>query len=106
MRRRQIMSIVLVWQDEGSEVVTGARHEESAPVNSTTYTPGSEHRLDTRGGHRLTVAGHLDTSHGRVATTVNRALAGASVHRWTEDALKAGPALCQPGPACPIRLWA
>ncbi|MDQ0945090.1 peptide-N4-asparagine amidase [Streptomyces sp. V1I1] len=85
---------VLVWQDEGSEVVTGAltRHEESAPVNSTTYTPGSEHRLDTRGEHRLTVAGHLDTSHGRVATTVNRALAGTSVHRWTEgenqDALK------------------
>ncbi|WP_328680617.1 peptide-N4-asparagine amidase A [Streptomyces sp. NBC_00322] len=85
---------VLVWQDEGSAVVTGAltRHEESTPVNSVTYTPGSEHRLDTEGAHRLTVGGHLDTSHGRVATTVSRTLANTSVHRWTEgenlDALK------------------
>ncbi|MFF3457676.1 peptide-N4-asparagine amidase [Streptomyces sp. NPDC002730] len=85
---------VLVWQDNGSDVVTGAltRHEESAPVNSVTYTPGSEHRLDTKGGHRLTVAGHLNTSHGRVATTVTRVLGNTSVHRWTEgenlDALK------------------
>lgn len=85
---------VLVWQDEASTVVTGAltRHEESAPVNSATYTPGSEHRLDTKGAHRLTVTGYLNTSHGRVTTTVSRALANASVHRWTEgenlDALK------------------
>ena len=85
---------VLVWQDEASTVVTGAltRHEESAPVNSVTYTPGSEHRLDTKGAHRLTVTGHLNTSHGRVTTTVSRALANTSVHRWTEgenlDALK------------------
>lgn len=85
---------VLVWQDAGSTVVTGAltRHEESAPVNSTTHTPGSPHRLDMKGAHRLTVAGHLNTSHGRVETTVSRALANSSVHRWTEgestDALK------------------
>ncbi|MEU4494119.1 peptide-N4-asparagine amidase [Streptomyces sp. NPDC023998] len=85
---------VLVWQDEASTVVTGAltRHEESAPVNSVTYTPGSEHRLDTKGAHRLTVTGYLNTSHGRVTTTVSRALANTSVHRWTEgenlDALK------------------
>ncbi|MEW2083530.1 peptide-N4-asparagine amidase [Streptomyces sp. NPDC005283] len=77
---------VLVWQDKGSAVVTGAltRHEEGAPVNSVTYTPGSEHRLDTEGGHRLTVAGHLNTSRGRVATTVTRVLGNTSVHRWTE----------------------
>ncbi|MFI1393860.1 peptide-N4-asparagine amidase [Streptomyces sp. NPDC020681] len=86
---------LLVWQDEASEVVTGAltRHEESKPVNSVTYTPGSEHRLDTMGSHRLTVSGHLDTSHGRVATRVSRAVANTSVHRWGDaenpDALKA-----------------
>ncbi|WP_443077147.1 peptide-N4-asparagine amidase [Streptomyces sp. SP18CS02] len=78
---------VLVWQDEGREAVTGAltRHEESAPRGSTRHTPGAVHRLDAEGSHRLTVAGHLDTSHGRVTTTVTRAVANSSVHRWTED---------------------
>ncbi|MET9433176.1 peptide-N4-asparagine amidase [Streptomyces sp. NPDC006551] len=78
---------VLLWQDEGSAVVTGSvdRHEESAPRNSSAYTPGSEHRLETDGGHRLTVAGHLDTSHGRVDTTVTRTVAHTSVHRWGEN---------------------
>ncbi|MFD5100626.1 peptide-N4-asparagine amidase [Streptomyces albidochromogenes] len=86
---------VLVWQDPGSEVVTGAltRHDNGVPANASTYTPGSEHRVDTRGGHRLTVSGHLNTSHGRVVTTVDRTLAHTSVHRWTDgenlDALKA-----------------
>ncbi|MFF0744775.1 peptide-N4-asparagine amidase [Streptomyces sp. NPDC004111] len=85
---------VLVWQDHGSRVVTGAltRHAEGVPVNSTRYTPGSEHRLDTRGGHRLSVTGHLNTSHGRVETRISRALTHTSVHRWTDgeslDALK------------------
>ncbi|MEU8888632.1 peptide-N4-asparagine amidase [Streptomyces sp. NPDC048442] len=85
---------VLVWQDHGSRVVTGAltRHAEGTPVNSTKYTPGSEHRLDTRGGHRLTVAGYVNTSRGRVDTRIARSLANTSVHRWTEgeklDALK------------------
>ncbi|MFC0849708.1 peptide-N4-asparagine amidase [Streptomyces noboritoensis] len=85
---------VLVWQDRGSEVVTGAltRHEESAPADSTTYTPGTELRLDAKAGHRLTTAGYLNTSHGRVTTTVSRGVAADTVHRWTEgentDALK------------------
>lgn len=87
---------VLVWQDKGSEVVTGAltRHDNGIPVNSPAYTAGPEHRLDTRGGHRLTFSGHLNTSHGRVVTTVDRTLAHTSVHRWTDggtvdtDALK------------------
>ncbi|MCX5555824.1 peptide-N4-asparagine amidase [Streptomyces sp. NBC_00038] len=86
---------VLVWQDAKSEHVSGALTEVKAGTlaNSSTYTPGSEHRLDTEGGHRLTVAGYVDTSHGRVKTTVSRKLANASVHRWTEgentDGLKA-----------------
>lgn len=92
---------LLIWQDAAREVVTGAltRHEQSDPANSSRWTPatpgtpGAEHRLDTEGGHRLTVAGHLDTSHGRVATTVTRAVRNTSVHRWTDgenvDALTA-----------------
>ncbi|MFF3316252.1 peptide-N4-asparagine amidase [Streptomyces sp. NPDC003035] len=86
---------ILLWQDEGRAVVTGAldRHEETAPRNSSVYTAGTEHRLDTEGGHRLTVGGHLNTSHGRVDTTVTRTLAHTSAHRWAEgenpDALTA-----------------
>ncbi|WP_329123391.1 peptide-N4-asparagine amidase [Streptomyces sp. NBC_01353] len=86
---------ILLWQDEGRTVVTGGldRYEETAPRNSSVHTPGSEHRLDTEGGHALTVAGHLNTSHGRVDTTVARTLANTSVHRWAEgenpDALTA-----------------
>ncbi|WP_406513341.1 peptide-N4-asparagine amidase A [Streptomyces sp. NBC_00161] len=92
---------LLLWQDEGRTVVTGSltRHEEGDPANSTRWTPatpgapGAQHRLDTEGGHRLTVAGRLDTSHGRVTTTVTRAVHNTSVHRWTEgenqDALTA-----------------
>lgn len=89
---------LLLWQDETREVVTGAltRHEQSEPAGSSRWTPaapGAEHRLDTEGEHRLTVAGHLDTSHGRVTTTVTRAVHNTSVHRWTDgenrDALTA-----------------
>ncbi|MFD5889132.1 peptide-N4-asparagine amidase [Streptomyces sp. NPDC060334] len=86
---------LLLWQDAGRAVVTGAltRHEEVAPTGSSRWTPGAEHRLDTDGGHGLTVAGHLDTSHGRVVTTVTRTVRHASTHRWTEgesrDALTA-----------------
>ncbi|MEV7418849.1 peptide-N4-asparagine amidase [Streptomyces sp. NPDC089919] len=89
---------LLVWQDHGRAVVTGklTRADAGELRNSPVYTPGSgteRHRLDTEGGHRLTTAGYLDTSHGRVATTVTRSLANTSAHRWTEgedqDALTA-----------------
>ncbi|MGJ5895493.1 peptide-N4-asparagine amidase [Streptomyces niveiscabiei] len=77
---------VLVWQDAGKKQVTGkvTAHKEGAPANSSTYTPGSQHRVDTKAAHRLTVTGYADTSHGRVTTTVTRALAHTSTHRWTE----------------------
>ncbi|TQE39887.1 peptide-N4-asparagine amidase [Streptomyces ipomoeae] len=86
---------VLVWQDEKSEHVTGAltRVRAGDLANSSTYTPGTEHRLDTEGSHRLTVSGYVDTSHGRVTTTVRRSLIDTSVHTWSDgespDALKA-----------------
>jgi hypothetical protein len=86
---------VLVWQDAKSAHVTGklTTHENGDLANSSTYTPGSEQRVDTEGDHRLTVAGYVDTSHGRVTTTVRRSLANTSTHRWGDgenpDGLKA-----------------
>ncbi|AXE84210.1 Peptide N-acetyl-beta-D-glucosaminyl asparaginase amidase A [Streptomyces sp. Go-475] len=77
---------VLVWQDERRARVTGALtvHKAGHLANSSVYTPGSGHRVDTEGAHRLTVAGYVDTSHGRVTTTVSRSLAHTSEHRWTD----------------------
>ncbi|MCX5259584.1 peptide-N4-asparagine amidase A [Streptomyces canus] len=86
---------VLVWQDTKSAHVTGklTTHQNGDLANSSTYVPGSEHRVDTEGDHRLTVAGYVDTSHGRVTTTVRRSLANTSTHRWGDgenpDTLKA-----------------
>ncbi|MEV5610142.1 peptide-N4-asparagine amidase [Streptomyces sp. NPDC052225] len=89
---------ILAWQDAGRAHVTGALtgHKAGDLANTSTYTPGSgdvQHRLDTEGGHGLTVSGYVNTSHGRVTTTVSRTLATTSVHRWTDgenaDALDA-----------------
>ena len=77
---------VLVWQDSKSAHVTGklTSHRAGDLANSSVYTPGSVNRLNTEGGHNLTVAGYVDTSHGRVTTTVSRTLANTSVHGWTD----------------------
>ncbi|MFF4043374.1 peptide-N4-asparagine amidase [Streptomyces sp. NPDC001816] len=77
---------VLVWQDAHRAHVTGAVTTDRASgiANSSTYTPGSENRVDTEAAHRLTVSGYLNTSHGRVTTTVTRTLANTSAHRWTD----------------------
>ncbi|MBP2406415.1 Peptide N-acetyl-beta-D-glucosaminyl asparaginase amidase A [Streptomyces netropsis] len=86
---------ILVWQDAKATRVTGAltAHTVGDLASTTEYKPGTEHRLTSEGGHSLTVAGYVDTSHGRVTTTVARKVAGTSVHRWTDgestDALRA-----------------
>ncbi|MFJ9615953.1 peptide-N4-asparagine amidase [Streptomyces noursei] len=78
---------ILVWQDAKAARVTGGllTRRASDPVNRTAYEPGDERRLTVEGRHSLTVAGYLDTSHGRVTTTVSRSLAADFVHRWNAD---------------------
>ncbi|MET7730235.1 peptide-N4-asparagine amidase [Streptomyces sp. NPDC005402] len=86
---------VLVWQDAKRAHVTGklTAHTSGDLADTSTYTPGSEHRVDTEGDHRFTVTGYVDTSHGRITTTVRRSLANTSTHRWADgenpDTLKA-----------------
>ena len=75
---------ILIWQDAHRTHVTGALtvHRESDPVATTSYDPdGSDtalRTLDADGSHSLTLSGYVDTSHGRVTTTVRRTLTAAS----------------------------
>lgn len=79
---------ILVWQDTHKSVVTGALtsyRTSSAPKVTNTYQDGSLRSLVTEGAHSLKVSGYLDTSHGRVTTTVDRSLTTAITHHWTPD---------------------
>ncbi|MFF7283621.1 peptide-N4-asparagine amidase [Streptomyces griseorubiginosus] len=78
---------VLVWQDAHRSVLTGAvtSYRKTAPTLSNDFTDGSLRHLATSGGDHLKVSGYLNTSHGRVTTTVDRTLSTAVDHRWTPD---------------------
>ncbi|MEU1477906.1 peptide-N4-asparagine amidase [Streptomyces sp. NPDC005760] len=78
---------VLVWQDAHRSVVKGAvtSYERTDPAVSNDFTDGSLRHLVTAGKDRLKVTGYLDTSHGRVTTTVERTLTTAVDHQWTPD---------------------
>lgn len=77
---------VLAWRDAGRTRVTGdlRTHRVHPPKNRSTYTAGDPHQVVTEAGHGLTVGGYLDTSRGRVYTTVDRRLGNTSRHRWTD----------------------
>jgi len=78
---------ILVWQDAHRAVVTGAvtSYESGDPVIGNTWQDGASRSLVTEGSHRLRVSGYVDTSHGRVTTTVDRRLGTAIDHTWTPD---------------------
>ncbi|KUM77258.1 peptide-N4-asparagine amidase [Streptomyces griseorubiginosus] len=78
---------VLVWQDAHRSVLTGGvtSYRKTAPALSNDFTDGSLRHLATSGGDHLKVSGYLNTSHGRVTTTVDRTLSTAVDHRWTPD---------------------
>ncbi|WP_329125162.1 peptide-N4-asparagine amidase [Streptomyces sp. NBC_01465] len=78
---------ILVWQDAHKSVVTGAltSYEKADPAVHNTFTDGTQRHLATDGADRLKVSGYVNTSHGRVTTTVERALTTAIDHQWTPD---------------------
>ena len=87
-----VPTTLLAWRDHASTQVTGrlVSATERPSINNSAYT---EPTLETTGGHGLTVTGYVDTSHGRVTTTVGRTVANTSTHTWnadeTSDALRA-----------------
>nr|WP_275896047.1 peptide-N4-asparagine amidase [Micromonospora aurantiaca] len=49
------------------------------------YVEGDTHQVDVDAAHRFRTVGWLDTSHGRVVTTVEQALANQNEHYWGSD---------------------
>lgn len=75
------------WQDEGSERVTGSLTRSTASTPSVTNTVGTDGDLftaDLAGTHALTTAGYVDTSCGRIATTVQRTVTQDAHHSWSD----------------------
>lgn len=79
-----VPTTLVAWRDPGRSRVTGGLLDvrEGALTNNSTYESPT---LTTTGGHSLTVTGYLNTSHGRVTTTVERRVANASTHTWNAD---------------------
>ncbi|MGW5670723.1 peptide-N4-asparagine amidase [Micromonospora sp. NPDC003776] len=78
----------LVWRDHGSTQTTGGllSHQLGALRNDvTSYVEGDTHHVDVDAAHRFHTVGWLDTSHGRVVTTVEQALTNQNEHYWGPD---------------------
>jgi hypothetical protein len=75
---------LLAWRDPHRKQTTGAvlGTSESALRNDPVY---ADHALTLTGGHRFTATGYLVTSHGRVTTSVSRAITNTSSHSWNAD---------------------
>lgn len=75
-----------VWQDHGSRRVRGAVTSYAAPeavLDSTvTGAPGEAGRVEVAASRRFAVSGYVDTSRGRVRTSVTRELTNDSTHHW------------------------
>lgn len=85
-----------VWQDHGSSQVTGGvLMSKTAPLSNASVVSklGDETQVVTTAGHQHTATGWLQTSKGRVLTTVDRVLSHSSTHTFgpaaNPDALQA-----------------
>jgi hypothetical protein len=75
-------AVLLLYQDHGSKTVTGevTRNTLTAPnptvVNTVSFNSSGigSGTVTTSNSHNFTIAGYVNTSHGRVATTVNEAV--------------------------------
>ncbi|MEP9381383.1 peptide-N4-asparagine amidase [Nocardioides cheoyonin] len=77
-----------LWQDAGSDHVAGAlvSSQSTAPVvdNTVGTAEDGDHTADLAGRHSLTTEGWVQTSHGRVTTTVTRTVTETVHHQWSD----------------------
>ncbi len=82
----------LAWRDHNSTRVSGGliNLEETTLVNEVDYLASDEQddssappfQLHTFGEHSLLVTGYIETSRGRITTTVNRRVQATTMHLW------------------------
>ncbi|WP_436498065.1 peptide-N4-asparagine amidase [Actinokineospora sp. HUAS TT18] len=76
------------WRDHGSTRVTGGLLAAKLGELTNTvrsYEDGAGKHVDVVAAHRFTAVGYVQTSHGRVVTTVTRELANDNKHHWGAD---------------------
>ncbi|GAB3352710.1 peptide-N4-asparagine amidase [Lysobacter tyrosinilyticus] len=80
--------VVHVWRDAGSTATQGKLLQTTlaAPSLENKLQGGEgRHHLRTRGQSRFVASGVLNTSHGRVQTSVERGLDSELDHYWSDD---------------------